>query len=175
MPIYKKSNVYEPTNYRSIFLLSQFSKIFETLLFNLVIDYLEKLKLLSTYQYGFRKNSSTIHFISDIHNNLMTTADKRLCNCWIFLDLSKAFDTVEYKILLWKLEKYFGFGGPSLDFFRNYLNNRFQYTKISNCESNLLNVTCDVPQGSSLSPLLFLMNINDLLSSFRVLHKAVYG
>ena len=58
--------------------MSQCSKIFEKLLFNRVIEYLEKFKLLSTYQYGFRKNSSTIHAIADIHNNLMTTADKRL-------------------------------------------------------------------------------------------------
>ena len=125
VPIYKKGNVCEPTNYRPISLLSQFSKIFEKLLFNRVIEYLEKFRLLSTRQYGFRKNSSTIHAIADIHNNLMTTADKRLYNCCLFLDLSKAFNTVDHKILLWKLERYFGFRGPSLNLFRDYLNNRF--------------------------------------------------
>ena len=87
VPIYKKGNVCEPTNYRPISLLSQFSKIFEKILFNRVIEYLKKFKLLSTRQYGFRKNSSTIHAIADIHNNLMTTADKRLYNCCLFLDL----------------------------------------------------------------------------------------
>ena len=77
VPIYKKGNVCEPTNYRPISLLSQFSKIFEKILFYRVIEYLKKFKLSSTRQYGFRKNSSTIHAIADIHNNLMTTADKR--------------------------------------------------------------------------------------------------
>ena len=94
----------------------------------------------------------------------MMIADKELYNCCLFLDLSKAFDMVDHKILLRKFEKYFGFKGPYLDLFRDYLNNPFLYTKIANCESDLLKVTCG-EQGYSLGPLLFLMHINDLPSA----------
>ena len=88
--------------------------------------------------------------------------------CCVFLDLTKAFDTVDHSILLEKMDSRFGIRGQSLKLFQSYLSNRYQYTKINNNKSKLNKVICDIPQGSSLGPLLFLLYINDLplVSSF---------
>ena len=102
IPVFKKGDPAEATNYRPISILSQFSKIFEKLLLICIINYLEKYDILSKDQYELRKNSSTIHAVTNIHNGLMTNIDKRLYNCCLSLDLSKAFDTVDHQILLKK-------------------------------------------------------------------------
>ena len=79
--------------------------------------------------------------------------------------MSKAFDTVDHNILIWKLENYFGIRGPALNLMKSYLANRYQYVKIDDCMSSLQKVTCGIPQGSSLGPLLFLMYVKDLPKS----------
>ena len=160
IPIFKKGNTDKPTNYRPISLLSQFSKIFEKLIYNSIYSYLEKFDLLSNRQFGFRLNSSTVHAIGIIHDKLIQKLDNNLCSCCIFLDLSKAFDTVDHNILISKLDYYFGIRGTVLDLMKSYL--RYQYVKINDCISSYQNVTCGIPQGSSLGVLLFLMYVNDL-------------
>ena len=120
IPVFKKGDPAEATNYRPISILSQFSKIFEKLLFIRIINYLEKYDLLSKDQYGFRKNSSTVHAITNIHNGLMTNIDKGLYNCCLFLDLSEAFDTVDHLILLRKLEYNFGIRSCALEVVKSY-------------------------------------------------------
>ena len=160
--IFKKGSATNVSNYRPISLLSQFDKIFEKIIYNRIIDFIEKYNLLSDHQFDFRQNSSTIHAVTYIYDNLIKNVDKGFYSRCIFLDLSKAFDTVDHHILLCKLKNYFGIRGKSFNLIKSYLTNRRQYTKISNIFSDELETNCGVPQGSCLGPLLFLLNINNL-------------
>ena len=97
-----------------------------------------------------------------IHGKLIQELDNNLYNCCIFLDLSKAFHTVDHNILISKLDYNFGMRGTALDLMKSYLSSRYQYVKINVSISSYQNVTCGIPQGSSLGSLLFLLYVNDL-------------
>ena len=157
IPIYKKGNVNNINNYRPISILSQFNKIFEKLISCGLTQFLKKFNLLSDHQFGFRKKYSTAYAINNIYDKIIKNIDKDQFSSYLFLDLSKAFDTVDHNILLFKMNKYFGICGIALDLFASYLNNRRQYTKIYDAKSEKKTITCGVPQGSCLGPILFLM------------------
>ena len=160
-PVYKNGDVTDPGNYRPISTLSPFSKVFERLIYNQLNSFLEKHDIMYKYQFGFRKGYSTEQTILELTDTLKKAMDKKLVTCGLFLDFSNAFDTVNHNILLSKLYHY-GIRGTPFKWFENYLSNRTQFVKIGNTKSNCETITCGIPQGSTLGPLLFLLYINDL-------------
>ena len=120
--------------------------------------------LLVPNQFGFRKGHSTDYAIIQLYDKIIDSFSNKEHIIGIFMDLSKAFDTIDHLILLHKLESY-GIRGQSLSWFKDYLHNRKQFVVFNSNESFKQNIQCGVPQGSILGPLLFLIYVNDLINS----------
>ena len=162
-PLFKHGEKNLMENYRPISLLASISKIFERVVFNQIYQYFVENNLLFDGQYGFRKHHSTELAALELVDRISNGLDKKETPVSIFLDLSKAFDTLDHKLLLIKLQ-YYGIKDVALQWFSSYLSDRFQLVEMDGFRSDMLNITTGVPQGSILGPLLFIIYVNDMHS-----------
>ena len=177
-PIFKKGEKFSMSNYRSISILSCFSKILERIIYNKLYNYFTASSILLNQQFGFPACHSTEHALLELIDHICDSFNDKNYFLGIFIDLSKAFDTVDHSILLKKLE-HCGIKGRCLSWFQSYLSNHKQYIEVKQDNktgnTELSNIICGVPQGSILGPLLFIIYVNDLCQTSEFLKPIIFA
>ena len=164
IPLFKKGDHLLLDNYRPISILPSISKLFERVIFNQINAYFSSHDMYYNGQYGFRHKHSTQLAALELIDRVTQELDRGNTPINIFIDLSKAFDTLEHGILLSKLQ-YYGVNGTALKLLTSYLSNRQQFVQIEDNKSHTIKIAMGVPQGSILGPLLFIIYINDIVYS----------
>ena len=160
-PIFKSGSTEDRSNYRPISVLPVLSRLFEKLIYDQLYEYLDSNKQLSKDQYGFRNMHLVVSCLLNSTNDWCVNIERGKFIAMIFIDLKKAFDTVDYHILLNKMRNY-GIDGLEHRWFSSCLNNRRQFCRVNGVSSDPAEINIGVPQCSCLGPLLFLIYINDL-------------
>ena len=161
-------------NFRPITVCSSISKILEKIVRDRVMEYLKHIKILNKCQFGFRNNHSTNHATINLAEITLDGLERGLKSGTVFLDVAKAFDTVNHRYLLRKLEHY-GFRGTTLMWMESYLTNRSQYVNIRNHKSGLYKLDWGIPQGGILAPILFILFMNDIVHSSEIFNFSIYA
>ena len=160
-PVFKSGDRDNLNNYRPITVLPTIARVFEKLIYQQLYQFLDKHKILGKQQYGFRSLHSTALALSEATNHWLMNIDNGNMNSVVFLDIRKAFDTIDHQILIKKLSQY-GIQDDELNCFESYLENRTQCYSVNGKLSDRQKIEYGVPQGSILGPLLFIIYMNDL-------------
>ena len=173
-PIFKSGRQSDLKNYRPISVLSSVSRIFERVARDKLFEFLTANNLLSKNQFAYRKLHSTITSLLNVTDSWYSNVDRKNVNISLFIDLKKAFDTVDHDILLAKLQRY-GICQKELEWFVSYLTERQQYCYLNGQNSEKRLVSCGIPQGSCLGPLLFILYTNDFEESLAKFAPNMYA
>ena len=173
-PIHKGGTTTDPSNYRPIAVLHPFSKVIEKIVCKRLQSYFLNTNKFQESQYGFRPGLGTSDAVFNLVQKIRNNSEGKKMSVGVYLDLKKAFDTVNHELLLYKLNRY-GIRGIALDWFRSYLGGRTQYTIWGNGASFSKRINIGVPQGSVLGPVLFSVYVNDLSTSVRSCVPILYA